>query len=138
MSDGQAFRNSLLAGFESTAWPAAALVALLNSSLIRWQHYMRFRDARQPIMPQVKIGHLRSIPEPSGDAHEAVDRLRAIGDRLTRANAPVTAAARSELDDAVFAMFDVGGEARALVTEWHQRIHNPTGRRGRRPSVEAS
>jgi len=138
ISDGQAFRNSLLAGFESTAWPAAALVALLNSSLIRWQHYMRFRDARQPIMPQVKIGHLRAIPEPSGDAHEAVDRLRAIGDRLTRANAPVTAAARSELDDAVFAMFEVGGEARALVTEWHQRIHNPPGRRGRRPSVETS
>jgi hypothetical protein len=49
LSDGLAFRNSLLAVFGAPGWPAAALVTLLNSALIRWLHYMRFRDARQPI-----------------------------------------------------------------------------------------
>ena len=46
VSDGMAFRNSLLAVFGNEQWPAAALAWLLNSALVRWLHFMRFRDAR--------------------------------------------------------------------------------------------
>jgi hypothetical protein len=138
ISDGKGFRNSLLAGFESSTWPAPALVALLNSSLIRWQHYMRFRDARQPIMPQVKIGHLRSIPHPRGAVTESVEHLRTIGKRLTLANSVVSPEDRRDLDGTVFTMFGVGDDARQLVTEWHERVHNASGRRGRLQRAEPS
>ncbi len=39
LSDGAAFRNSILAGFTTDDWPAPALVAYLNSNAIRWYHY---------------------------------------------------------------------------------------------------
>jgi hypothetical protein len=132
LSDGQGFRNSLLAGFESATWPAAAIVAFLNSSLIRWQHYVRFRDARQPIMPQVKIGHLRSVPQPPDQS--VVATLKIIGERLSAKNAPPTADERSELDELVFAAFSATDDARALVTAWHRSISEPSARRGRRRS----
>jgi hypothetical protein len=123
LSDGQAFRNSLLAGYESTAWPAAALVALLNSALVRWQHTMRFRDARQPVLPQVKIGHLRSIPRPPAESPEQVARLRTIGERLSRANTPPTSADRAGLDALVFSLYEVEASQHKLVTDWHRRVH---------------
>jgi hypothetical protein len=123
LSDGQAFRNSLLAGYESATWPAAALVALLNSALIRWQHAMRFRDARQPVLPQVKIGHLRSIPRPPTESPEQVSHLNALGQRLSQANAPLTAADRSELDELVFALYELDTNQRKLVSDWHRRVH---------------
>ncbi|MFO0675729.1 MAG: hypothetical protein U0169_04305 [Polyangiaceae bacterium] len=62
-SDGGAFRNSILAGFEDADHPADFLVGYLNSTPIRWYHFNCHRDARLG-MPQVKIGHLRSIPTP--------------------------------------------------------------------------
>jgi hypothetical protein len=114
LSDGLAFRNSLLAVFEGPGWPAAALVPLLNSALIRWLHYMRFRDARQPILPQLKIAHLRALPAPPG--------ARA-AERLLRAG--VTGKARSQLeprraiDALVFELYQLDADERALVTSWH-------------------
>ena len=127
LSDGMAFRNSLLAGFESPDWPAAALVALLNSSLIRWHHYMRFRDARQPIMPQVKIGHLRAIPRPPCDPVQAVACLQPIGERLSRDNAALSPADRAALDARVFDLFGIRGAERSIVSEWHERVHQALG-----------
>jgi hypothetical protein len=132
LSDGIGFRNSLLAGFESATWPASALVAMLNSSLIRWQHYMRFRDARQPIMPQVKIGHLRAVPRPERDIEAAVRRLGALGTRLSLPNAPLSKEDREELDTAVFDAFGVDDAGRALVADWHRKIHETGRGRGRR------
>ncbi len=68
LSDGCAFRNSILAGFATPAFPPAFLVAYLNSTPVRWLHYVRHRDARQGL-PQVKIGHLRSIPRSPSRGH---------------------------------------------------------------------
>jgi hypothetical protein len=114
LSDGLAFRNSLLAVFEAPDWPAAALVPLLNSALIRWLHYMRFRDARQPILPQLKIAHLRAIPAPPGAL--AAQRLLSAG--LT-SNARARLEQRRELDALVFELYQLESDERALVTGWH-------------------
>lgn len=138
LSDGKAFRNSLLAGFESDEWPAPALVALLNSSLIRWQHYMRFRDARQPVMPQVKIGHLRSVPQPPSWSIDAIRTMTEMGTRLSKANAQPSPADRAELDAAVFELYRVDEQGRELVTAWHRGTHESSGRRKVRNEVEAS
>ncbi|MBN2800472.1 MAG: hypothetical protein JXX28_15130 [Deltaproteobacteria bacterium] len=61
VSDGIAFRNSILAGFAVGPWTPHALTAWLNSAPVRWLHFHRYRDAREG-MPQVKIKHLRSTP----------------------------------------------------------------------------
>src|SRR5690606_36164020 len=98
LSDGVAFRNSVLAGFENDAWPAFALLALLNSALVRWLHYARFRDARQPILPQLKIAHLRAIPCPPELRTTERDHLASLGERLSSGTGPVPDEDRSELD----------------------------------------
>jgi hypothetical protein len=129
-SDGAAFRNSLLAGFEHPAWPPEALVALLNSALVRWVHYMRFRDARQPIMPQVKIGHLRSIPAPAKGFGTRLRILAGLGQRLSEvARRTEWDAARSELDGLVAECYELTPEERATVTRWHDRM-GPRARGG--------
>jgi len=61
---GLPFRNSLLAGFAVEGFPAELVVGLLNSSLYRALHLALRRDARQATFPQVKIAHLRALPEP--------------------------------------------------------------------------
>ena len=119
LSDGLAFRNSLLAGFELPAWPALATVALLNSALVRWAHYMRFRDARQLVLPQVKIGHLRAIPLPSGD----LDALATVGRQLHAcAGPPERATLREGLDRLVAELFQLTPEERAAVAQWHRTM----------------
>lgn len=136
LSDGTAFRNSLLAGFGSDEWPAPALIALLNSSLIRWQHYMRFRDARQPVMPQVKIGHLRSVPLPPSCSRDEIRTLAELGTRLSKANGRPSPAYRTELDETVFALYRVGSQGREMVTAWHQKLHESGGRRKAKTAEE--
>jgi hypothetical protein len=96
-SDGIGFRNSLLAGFQSSEYPAHFLVAYLNSTPIRWRHYFRNRDARLG-MPQVKIGHLRAIPAPPKNV---VTALAEIGARLTRRNAGISGVEQAEIDQIV-------------------------------------
>ena len=128
LSDGVAFRNSLLAAFELPGWPCGAVVALLNSALVRWLHYMRFRDARQPVMPQVKIGHLRSIPAPRGGLGASVDALQRLGTQLAAA-VPAgggDGGARAALDRLVFAMYGLCVEECAAVEKWHQWRFAPT------------
>jgi hypothetical protein len=122
LSDGCAFRNSLLAVFETHAWPAAALVALLNSALIRWLHYMRFRDARQPVMPQVKISHLRQIPAPIPLRADALQHLIRIGERLSQSNAGASVEDRQELDSLVADIYEIDAEERQIVSLWHDEF----------------
>jgi hypothetical protein len=118
LSDGGAFRNSLLAGFELPGWPAEALVALLNASLTRWHHFMRFRDARQPVLPQVKVGHLRAIPLPAGGFGERMEALASLGRALTEgAGAPLRAA----LDALVAEAYGLGEDEARRVSAWHAR-----------------
>jgi hypothetical protein len=116
LSDGAAFRNSLLAVFQTPEWPASLLVALLNSALIRWLHFMRFRDARQPILPQLKIAHLRSIPAPSGGA--AAERLAELG-RRSSAELALGSVLRGQLDELVFEQYELSAAERELVSRWH-------------------
>lgn len=112
LSDGLAFRNSLLAVFASEQWPATALVLLLNSALVRWLHFMRFRDARQPILPQLKIAHLRAIPAPAARGGAArLARLQASGAEGTLL--------RRRLDALVFELYQLTASERALVARWH-------------------
>jgi len=122
LSDGCAFRNSLLAVFENDTWPAPALVALLNSALIRWLHYMRFRDARQPVMPQVKIGHLRAIPMPSTLSSTATKQLFGFGQRISERNQGFSKHERDELDTLVFDVYRLDDEERRLVATWHAAV----------------
>lgn len=138
LSDGLAFRNSLLAGFINTTWSAPALVALLNSSLIRWHHYHSFRDARQPMLPQVKIGHLRQIPVPSSITDEALRALDALGRNETLGNGrgveqndaeevlgireKERILRRERIDRLVAGMYQLSQEQHERVTEWHRQI----------------
>lgn len=66
LHDGQPFRNSVLAVIPTEPATAPRLCSLLNSTLVRWFHHGAWPDARQPRMPQVKIGHLRALPQPPG------------------------------------------------------------------------
>ncbi|MFO7180981.1 MAG: N-6 DNA methylase [Pseudomonadota bacterium] len=124
LSDGVAFRNSVLAGFENDAWPAFALLALLNSALVRWLHYARFRDARQPILPQLKIAHLRAIPAPPALAASDRDRLARFGERLSSGAGPILDADRRELDGLVYAVYGLSPPEIDLVSAWHAQ-HGP-------------
>lgn len=124
--DGLPFRNSLLAGFGSEQWPPDVLVALLNSSVVRWHHYMRHRDARQPVLPQVKIGHLRAIPRP---VHDNADNKRALAE-LTRqlSDGETSQRARAELDRLVETMYGLSEEEVALVRAWAESFVGKTRR----------
>lgn len=125
LSDGTAFRNSVLAGFDSDEWTAHGLLAYLNSSFVRWVHYTTHRDARQG-MPQLKIGHLRALPAmPDAAARQQLDGFgRALGAR----NAGVGAAERAELDEAVFRTFDLSSAERASIRAWAEANPPPRPR----------
>jgi hypothetical protein len=123
LTDGLAFRNSILAGFDTPRWPAAALAALLNSALIRWHHYQRFRDARQPVLPQVKIGHLRAIPAPP-DPARAVARLRPLGEALTAR--PGASPLHAELNHTVAELYGLSETEAARVDVWQGARLPPT------------
>jgi len=131
---GYAFRNSLLAGFAGGAtgpWSANFLVAWLNASPIRWLHFHRFRDARQG-MPQVKVGHLRSIPRPVGAAGMArMEAIAMAGKRLGSANVGIGRDEQEALDALVAGALDLSGEERQSVLRWAAETPTPVSRRDR-------
>jgi hypothetical protein len=126
LSDGRAFRNSILAGFETAEFPAPLLLGLLNSNLIRWLHFNGQRDARQG-MPQLKVGHLRSLPAPPNG--EARAQLGALGQKWGEANEGLDAAKRDTLDEVVSAAFGLSGAERELVAAWAALNPVPVSRR---------
>jgi len=105
---GLPFRNSLLAGFAVEGLPADLVVGLLNSSLYRALHLALRRDARQATFPQVKIGHLRALPEPPSDPGRRAE-VSEISAELTRSG--VDRALADRLDAAVFALFALESSA---------------------------
>jgi hypothetical protein len=123
LSNGDAFRNSILAGFESSAFPPTFLVAYLNGSAVRWLHYVRHRDARQG-MPQLKISHLRAIPAPVRAG--SVERLGRLGAALSSANAGLTPVEQTALDEAVADALALLPEEREIVARWMPRFHPPS------------
>jgi hypothetical protein len=125
LSDGCAFRNSILAGFSNEEWSPHALVAYLNSSAVRWYHFMSRRDARQG-MPQLKIGHLRALPDVR-DA-EARASLEALGRALGERNTGVLDHERSALDEVAFAALGHDATERRLVLDWARDTPPPKPR----------
>jgi hypothetical protein len=119
-SDGLAFRNSILAGFSDERWNEALLLAYLNSTPVRWYHYMRHRDARQG-MPQVKIAHLRAIPAPEGAGRLA--EVAAAGRALGEANRGILPVEQQELDRLVGDALDLAREERAVIARWAARYN---------------
>jgi len=105
---GLPFRNSLLAGFAVDGLPADLVVGLLNSSLYRALHLALRRDARQATFPQVKIGHLRALPEPPKDPARRAE-VAEISATLTRSGFDGALAER--LDTAVFGLFSLESSA---------------------------
>jgi hypothetical protein len=124
LSDGVAFRNSILAGFTAGPYDAHALVAYLNAAAIRWLHFMRFRDARQG-MPQVKIAHLRSIPRVPGDAPAHLAALARLGATLGTKNEGISVEEQRRLDDTVADALELSADERALVAAWAARHPAP-------------
>jgi hypothetical protein len=135
-SDGQGFRNSILAGFDSPDVPAALLLGLLNSALLRWLHYTRQRDARQG-MPQLKVGHLRALPAPPLEADVARAAIARLAQRLGDTNGGICPELRAELDAAVCDAFGLDATERDVVARWASEHPPPLSRR-RPPSERAS
>lgn len=119
LSDGEGFRNSILAGFEDEAHPAEFLVAYLNSSLIRWLHFMRHRDARHG-MPQLKIGHLRATPAPPRAA--LIATLAEIGRHYSRRNVGIEPEEQRKLDRLVCDAFELESTERDRIFEWASAV----------------
>src|SRR5690606_16866216 len=119
LSDGLAFRNSLLAGFELPEWPACALVALLNSSFVRWLHYQRYREARQPILPQVKISHLRSIPAPPGGLGASAYELIRLAETVS-SQGELSPRARQDLDALIAELYGLTAEEQAVIESFRE------------------
>lgn len=119
LSDGLAFRNSLLAGFEDDEHPATFLIAYLNSSPIRFLHYVRHRDARQG-MPQVKVGHLRAIPAPP--TRDLVASLAEVGERLSERNRGIDEDAQRRIDELVADAFDLNRDEREKIASWVRQV----------------
>jgi hypothetical protein len=118
-SDGLAFRNSLLAVLSLESWPWPLMLCLLNSSLFRWSHYHRYRDGRQPILPQLKVGHLRSLPAPTSNDSAAYRKLEKIGRETALRNTGIQDAERAALDDCVGRLYELNQEEQSMVTRWH-------------------
>ena len=112
---GLPFRNSLLAGFAVDGLPVDLVVGLLNSSLYRALHLALRRDARQATFPQVKIGHLRALPDPPSDPGRRAEVVQ-ISATLTRAGFDLALAER--LDAAVFALFALESSAISEIFEF--------------------
>ena len=124
LSDGTPFRNSILAGFASAEHSPHFLVGYLNAAPIRWLHHARFRDARQG-MPQVKVAHLRAIPDPP-HAAAARSRLESMGRALSLANRGIDEREGALLDALVAEALGLSDDELALVRAWSRE--NPAPR----------
>lgn len=125
-NDGAPFRNTLLAGFATESLNADALLAWLNCTAVRWAHFYRHRDARLG-MPQVKIGHLRSIAAPPASL---VPALAAIGASLGARNTGISDDEQRDLDDRV-------ADALGLTASQRERMARDASRWAPRASVRS-
>jgi hypothetical protein len=132
LGDGLPFRNSILAGFSDRRWSAHALLCHLNSSVVRWFHYFQNRDARQG-MPQLKIGHLRSLPDLPLASSSMIEDLDAFGRQIGSRNQGITDAERDELDGLVERGLGLTDSESARVRRFAAQHPPPVSRR-RAPS----
>lgn len=127
-ADGLAFRNSILACFEHPEWKASLLVCFLNSGLARWLHYTGHRDARQG-MPQLKVGHLRSLPALPANVGSIRTQLEQLGAQLGQRNQGLDEAERLRIDELVNAAFGLSPSECELVERWASAHRPPVSRR---------
>jgi hypothetical protein len=120
LSDGAAFRNSILAGFEDETWSAFFLVAYLNASPVRWFHYVQHRDARQG-MPQLKITHLRALPAPEAGSG-AVKALEALGREIGPRNEGIRAEEQEQIDRLAGEALGLAEGARERIRAWRGTV----------------
>jgi hypothetical protein len=78
-------------------------------------------------MPQLKIGHLRALPDVSDPTARA--RLHALGANLARANDGIGDADRIRLDDLVAVVFSLSAEERDTIRRWADSNPLPISRR---------
>jgi hypothetical protein len=119
LSDGIGFRNSLLAGFDDSEYPAEFLVAYLNSTPIRWLHYARHRDARQG-MPQLKVAHLRATPAPPSIVLK--NALAAFGKDISSRGRGIRRDEQAELDTFVADAFELDEKERKRLAEFRSSV----------------
>jgi hypothetical protein len=119
LADGTPFRNSVLALFAADGIGEDALVAYLNAWPIRFFHFMRFRDARQG-MPQVKIGHLRSLPRWTGA--ELAGALTKIGREIGRRNTGIEPERQAELDALVSSALGLSARQRERIAQFSREV----------------
>lgn len=117
---GGAFRNSLIAAFETSEVDKLLLLGLLNSALYRALHLGAQRDARQATFPQVKISHLRRLPFPPRDEDKR-EVIRKLAAEAARAGG-MTKAGRQLLDDAVFDLFAIDKNGADQTRAYLQQI----------------
>lgn len=122
VSDGLPFRNSLLAGYVVGNVPVEAVLCLLNSTVMRWLHYHRYRDARQESMPQVKVNHLCSIPQPPEWNDAIVNSLAQLGARFLNYGGIHSAEERDEMDGLVSQWYGLTQAHATLCREWFASI----------------
>ena len=112
------FRNSVLACYGVPGLDNAALLALLNSTLLAFYHRCCHADSRQRAFPQVKVAHLQALPlaQDAGDLAPLALHLEALAAAGRRATAEWADAVR-RLDEAVYAVYGLGKQdARYVVT----------------------
>jgi hypothetical protein len=127
LSNGEPFRNSILAVFETPAYDRFLLLAYLNATPVRWYHYQSQRDARQG-MPQLKVAHLRALPAPPSRETSAGIELGRLGTALGLGNSGITPAERQRLDELVARYLELGDHEAKLVAEWGRKNPPPVSR----------
>lgn len=135
LADGTAFRNSIIAGFESDAHDRFLLLAYLNSYPVRFLHYHKHRDARQG-MPQLKVAHLRDLPAPPVLSSELGQALSKLGRQLGEANRGIAPEQREALDALVARHLELTVAEVARVRNWAE-LHPPPAPRSKRPEQAA-
>ncbi len=115
LHSGLPFRNTLLAGFDHPGFAPELVVGLLNSALYRALHLAARRDARQAVFPQVKVAHLRALPQPP-DKPEALSELCELARQATSSG--IDRELRRSLDQAVFDLFEVGADDRTSILDF--------------------
>jgi len=122
------FRNSLLACYGCDGFSTEYLLAILNSSLVRFFHQHEYRDGRQQAFPQVKVGHLRSIPIPPPDdavTEKLTELVRRMEELASGGAGSETAAIDGSIDELVYTLYGLTEEERQLVV----RLAGPSGKR---------
>lgn len=132
-SPGLAFRNSIIAAFAVAPWSRTALLAYLNSSLVRWLHFHTQRDARQG-MPQIKVAHLRALPSPS---LACIEELAAGFEPVCARQSGILPDERRALDEAVYRGFGLDEAACGEVDRWAAANPPPAPRKVDGPSIRA-